>query len=106
MSIESRMNKMASFLNPREYQGGWNEERTEYQSIITLPCRLVNLTGRKYFNGRVREEATHQLFCITDIEIDTSWIVEVDEKRYSIVPPVVDAGGGISHHLEIGLKEV
>lgn len=106
MSIESRMNDTAIFMEPREIHGGWNEDRTEYAKIGTAPCRLVNLSGRKYHIGKPRDEATHRLFCISGLTISTSWIVEIGRKRYSIIPPVSNAGGGIDHHIEISLKEI
>ena len=104
MSIESRMNKTATLLSPRPVQGGWNQERIQYEEIGKIPCRLVDLSGRKWIDGRARDDATHKLFT-TSALINTEWLIEIDGRRYSIIPPVIDAGGGIRHHIEVLLKE-
>lgn len=106
MSIRSRMNRTATFLEQITINGGWNEERTQYREACKAPCRLVSLTGRKYLDGRLRDDATHKLFCIVKQPVNTSWIVDIAGRRFSITPPINDAGGGIEHHLEILLKEM
>ena len=105
MSIDSVMNDVATFYAPAEALGGWDSSKGKYTIEGYAPCRLITTAGNPFIDGRTRGETTHVLFTITDLPVDVSWIVEVDEKKYEIVPPINDAGGRLGHHLEIQLKE-
>lgn len=105
MSIDSVMNDVATLLAPAEALGGWDSSKGKYTVEGYAPCRLITTAGNPFIDGRVRGETTHVLFVVTDLPVDVSWIVEVDEKKYEIVPPINNAGGQLCHHLELQLKE-
>ena len=105
MSIASAMNSICTFLAPAEALGGWDSSEGKYTLEGYAPCRLMTASGRDFIDGRIRNEATHILFVITDLPVEPSWIAEVDGMRFQIVPPVNDAGGRLGHHLELQLRE-
>lgn len=105
MSIDSVMNDICTLLAPAEPLGGWDGSDGKYTVQGYFPCRLIATAGSPFLDGRIRNETTHVLFVITDLPVEPSWIAEVDDKRYQILPPVNDAGGRLGHHLELQLKE-
>ena len=105
MSIYSAMNDICTFLFPAEPLGGWDDSMGKYTVQGYAPCRLITTAGNPFIDGRIRNETTHVLFVITDLPVEPSWLVEVDERKYAIVPPINDAGGRLGHHLELQLKE-
>lgn len=105
MSIRSVMNDIATFLSPAEALGGWDGSEGKYTVEGYAPCRLVTVSGNQFVEGRIRNETTHVLFTVTDLPVEESWIVEIDDRKYQIIPPINDAGGRIGHHLELQLRE-
>ncbi len=105
MSIGSVMNDICTLLAPAEPLGGWDDSKGKYTVQGYAPCRMITTSGNPFLDGRIRGETTHVLFLITDLPVDQTWIVEVDDKRYQIVPPVNDAGGRLGHHMELQLRE-
>ena len=105
MSIGSVMNDICTLLAPAEPLGGWDDSKGKYTVQGYAPCRMITTSGNPFLDGRIRGETTHVLFLITDLPVDPTWIVEVDDKRYQILPPVNDAGGRLGHHMELQLRE-
>lgn len=105
MSIDSVMNDICTFLAPAEPLGGWDDSEGKYTVLGYAPCRLITTAGNPFIDGRIRNETTHVLFTVTDLVVEISWIIEVDEVKYRIVPPINDAGGRLGHHMELQLKE-
>lgn len=105
MSIGSVMNDICTLLAPAEPLGGWDDSKGKYTVQGYAPCRMITTSGNPFLDGRIRGETTHVLFLITDLPVDPAWIVEVDDKRYQILPPVNDAGGRLGHHMELQLRE-
>ena len=105
MSIRSIMNDICTFLSPAEPLGGWDDSRGKYTVEGYAPCRLVTVSGNQFVDGRIRNEATHVLFVITDLPVEASWIAEIGSVKYRILPPLNDAGGRIGHHMELQLRE-
>ena len=99
------MNDICTLLAPAEPLGGWDDSKGKYVAQGYAPCRMITTSGNPFLDGRIRGETTHVLFLITDLPVDPTWIVEVDDKRYQILPPVNDAGGRLGHHMELQLRE-
>ena len=84
MSIYSAMNDICTFLFPAEPLGGWDDSMGKYTVQGYAPCRLITTAGNPFIDGRIRNETTHVLFVITDLPVEPSWLVEVDERKYAM----------------------
>lgn len=62
MSIVSRMNALANFYSTEPIKGGWNEERERLKRELSSPCRIMSVSGNKFVDGKIRDEATHRIF--------------------------------------------
>lgn len=105
MSIDSRMNAVASILAFHAGSAGWGEGPGYIQGAV-VRCRIQTSSGSEYKDGKVRMESTHRIFLPAGTSVTMKDRIMVGNKTYEIIGPVNDAGGGMSHHLEIDLKEL
>lgn len=102
MSFAAMLNKTAKVIRTVPASGAWGSTDT-LQPVADIPCRIQASSGREYADGRIRTEATHLVF-MGMFELHTDDLLEIDGKRFEVVPPLIDAGGaGI--HLQVWVKE-
>lgn len=104
MSIESLFNTSTTILRFTPSDGSWGSTDS-YSDAGSHPCRLRSISGSEYREGKVRGEATHRAYLPAGVSIKTSDRLGINGKVFDILPPVVDAGGGEGHHIEVDLRE-
>jgi len=102
MSFASRLDKIANILRVIPASGSWGSVDT-LGIAASVACRIQASSGREYINGRIRTEATHLVF-MDPVDLFVTDVLEIEGKRYEVVPPVSDAGGA-GHHLQVWVKE-
>lgn len=96
------LNNSCRILKYKPASEGWGENES-WEEGPDFKCRLQPVSSRKYIDGKVRAEATHQIFIPFTTEIDSKDRIEVDGNVYDIVGVPEDAAGH-HDHLEIYLK--
>lgn len=99
---EQLLNNTCRVLKYKPASEEWGENES-WESGAEVKCRLQPVSSRKYVDGRVRVEATHQLFLPFTDEISSRDRIEVGGLTYEIVGTPEDAAGH-HDHLEIYLK--
>lgn len=100
--LDHLLNNTCRVLKHKASDGSWGSNET-WEADAEYRCRLQPVSSRKYVDGKVRAEATHQLFLPFTEEISARDRIEVDGYIYEIVGTPEDAAGH-HDHLEIYLK--
>jgi head-tail adaptor len=68
-------------------------------------CYITLLDGRKtLYNGKINEQASHRLFCNTNVDIQITDRIVSDNKTFNIL--YINNVNVMEHHLEILLEQV
>lgn len=96
------LNASCRILKYQASGGDWGSAET-WTEGEEFRCRLQPVSSDKYTDGKVRAEATHQIFLPFTETIDSKDRIEVDGNVYEIVGVPMDAAGH-HDHIEMYLK--